>query len=45
MISSQLGPIFQQQTLGFTNITKLTKWTPGCATNDAAANINQFYHW
>ena len=27
--------------LGFTNITKLTKWTPGCQTDDDT----QFYHW
>ncbi|CAF3891873.1 unnamed protein product [Rotaria sp. Silwood1] len=27
--------------LGFANITKLSKWTSGCDTNDN----NQFYHW
>ena len=27
--------------LGFANITKLAKWTPGCDTEDE----NQFYHW
>ena len=30
--------------LGFTNITKLAKWTPGCATDGETENI-QFYHW
>lgn len=30
--------------LGFANITKLSKWTPGCATDDETDNI-QFYHW
>jgi hypothetical protein len=30
--------------LGFANITKLAKWTPGCSTDDVNAN-NQFYHW
>ncbi|CAF3243193.1 unnamed protein product [Rotaria sp. Silwood2] len=30
--------------LGFANITKLSKWTPGCDTNDDNDN-NQFYHW
>jgi hypothetical protein len=30
--------------LGFANITKLSKWTPGCGTDDLADN-NQFYHW
>ena len=30
--------------LGFANITKLPKWTPGCGTDDASAD-KQFYHW
>ena len=30
--------------LGFKNITKLSKWTPGCDTNDKNDN-NQFYRW
>ncbi len=30
--------------LGFVNLTKLPKWTPGCDTNDEIDN-NQFYHW
>ncbi len=30
--------------LGFVNITKLSKWTPGCDTNEGFAD-NQFYHW
>jgi parallel beta-helix repeat protein len=30
--------------LGFANITKLSKWTPGCDTDDEIDN-NQFYHW
>ncbi|CAF4180409.1 unnamed protein product [Rotaria sp. Silwood2] len=30
--------------LGFTNITKLSMWTPGCSTNDVNDD-NQFYHW
>jgi hypothetical protein len=30
--------------LGFTNITKLAKWTPGCGTDDETDD-NQFYHW
>ncbi|CAF3120010.1 unnamed protein product [Rotaria sp. Silwood2] len=30
--------------LGFANITKLSKWTPGCDENDENDN-NQFYHW
>lgn len=30
--------------LGFVNITKLSRWTPGCATEDNTNN-NQFYHW
>jgi parallel beta-helix repeat protein len=30
--------------LGFANITKLSKWTPGCSTDDANGN-KQFYHW
>jgi hypothetical protein len=30
--------------LGFVNITKLAKWTPGCGT-DEGSNDNQFYHW
>ncbi|CAF3774388.1 unnamed protein product [Adineta steineri] len=30
--------------LGFANITKLSKWTPGCGT-DNVVNDNQFYHW
>ncbi len=30
--------------LGFVNITKLSKWTPGCDTDDAT-DTNQFYRW
>jgi parallel beta-helix repeat protein len=30
--------------LGFANITKLAKWTPGCGTDDETDD-NQFYHW
>ena len=30
--------------LGFANITKLAKWTPGCSTDDVTDD-NQFYHW
>ena len=30
--------------LGFRNLTKISKWTPGCDTNDGA-NDKQFYHW
>jgi hypothetical protein len=30
--------------LGFANITKLAKWTPGCGTDDER-DYNQFYHW
>ena len=30
--------------LGFVNITKLAKWTPGCGTDDDQFD-NQFYHW
>ena len=30
--------------LGFTNITKLSRWTPGCGTDDLD-DENQFYHW
>jgi parallel beta-helix repeat protein len=30
--------------LGFVNITKLAKWTPGCDMNDLTVD-NQFYHW
>jgi parallel beta-helix repeat protein len=30
--------------LGFTNITKPSKWTPGCDVDDVN-NRNQFYHW
>ena len=30
--------------LGFKNITKLAKWTPGCSTDDGDDD-NQFYHW
>ena len=30
--------------LGFKNITKLAKWTPGCDTDDGH-NDNQFYRW
>jgi hypothetical protein len=30
--------------LGFANITKLSKWTPGCGTDDETDG-NQFYHW
>jgi parallel beta-helix repeat protein len=30
--------------LGFANITKLSKWTPGCDTDDVVDD-NQFYHW
>jgi parallel beta-helix repeat protein len=30
--------------LGFVNITKLAKWTPGCEMDDIDINT-QFYHW
>jgi parallel beta-helix repeat protein len=30
--------------LGFANITKLSKWTPGCGTDDETDD-NQFYRW
>jgi hypothetical protein len=30
--------------LGFANITKLAKWTPGCGTDDET-NHNNFYFW
>ncbi len=30
--------------LGFVNITKLAKWTPGCDMDDIHAD-RQFYHW
>jgi hypothetical protein len=30
--------------LGFTNLTKLSKWTPGCDADDETI-YNQFYHW
>jgi parallel beta-helix repeat protein len=30
--------------LGFANITKLSKWTPGCSTDDVTDD-KQFYHW
>ena len=30
--------------LGFSNITKLARWTPGCSTDDVTAQ-KQFYHW
>jgi parallel beta-helix repeat protein len=30
--------------LGFANITKLAKWTPGCGTDDETDD-HQFYHW
>jgi parallel beta-helix repeat protein len=30
--------------LGFANITKLAKWTPGCGTDDETDD-KQFYHW
>ena len=30
--------------LGFANITKLAKWTPGCGTDDENED-NQFYQW
>ena len=30
--------------LGFANITKLAKWTPGCDTDDVN-DEKQFYHW
>ncbi|UJR12495.1 hypothetical protein I4U23_016670 [Adineta vaga] len=30
--------------LGFANITKLSKWTPGCSTDDVSDN-NQCYRW
>ena len=30
--------------LGFANITKISKWTPGCGTDDDTKD-NQFYHW
>jgi parallel beta-helix repeat protein len=29
--------------LGFANITKLSKWTPGCSMDDRSDH--QFYHW
>jgi hypothetical protein len=31
--------------LGFANLTKLSKWTPGCDTTDMTDNNNQFYQW
>ncbi|CAF1354934.1 unnamed protein product [Adineta steineri] len=31
--------------LGFTNLTKLSKWTSGCDMNDKIDNNNQFYYW
>ena len=31
--------------LGFANITKLAKWTPGCGTDDDESDGTQFYHW
>jgi parallel beta-helix repeat protein len=30
--------------LGFANITKLSKWTPGCVSDDQM-EYQQFYHW
>jgi len=30
--------------LGFKNLTKLSKWTSGCNTDDSIVD-NQFYHW
>jgi parallel beta-helix repeat protein len=30
--------------LGFANLTKLPKWTPGCDEDDELVE-NQFYHW
>jgi hypothetical protein len=30
--------------LGFTNLTKLSKWTPGCDADDETI-YNRFYHW
>jgi parallel beta-helix repeat protein len=30
--------------LGFTNLTKISKWTPGCDMDDVT-DENQFYHW
>ncbi len=30
--------------LGFANITKLSKWTPGCVMDDQIEG-QQFYHW
>jgi hypothetical protein len=30
--------------LGFANITKLSKWTPGCDMDDET-DVKQFYHW
>ena len=30
--------------LGFVNLTKLSKWTPGCTTDDQIIYA-QFYHW
>ncbi len=30
--------------LGFANITKLSKWTPGCSMDDQI-DEHQFYHW
>ncbi|CAF2842155.1 unnamed protein product [Rotaria sp. Silwood2] len=30
--------------LGFVNLTKLSKWTPGCDVDDGI-DSNQFYHW
>ncbi len=30
--------------LGFVNITKPSRWTPGCDVDDSTTD-NQFYHW
>ncbi len=30
--------------LGFANITKPSRWTPGCTTDDPIS-YHQFYHW
>ncbi|CAF1333226.1 unnamed protein product [Adineta ricciae] len=31
--------------LGFKNITKLPKWSPGCGIDNSNESSNQFYHW
>jgi hypothetical protein len=30
--------------LGFKNLTKLSKWTPGCEIDESVVD-NQFYYW